>query len=105
MNWLPQEVIRRKSAGLTLSDSDIQRFVRGITDNSIGEGQIAAFAMAVMLKGMTVQERVALALAMRPVGKIAHRSSAGNSQSCSTATTSPLTSSGPNTHSEETVRL
>ena len=70
MNWLPQEVIRRKSAGLTLSDSDIQRFVRGITDNSIGEGQIAAFAMAVMLKGMTVQERVALALAMRDSGQV-----------------------------------
>ena len=70
MNWLPQEVIRRKSAGLPLSDSDIQRFVRGITDNSIGEGQIAAFAMAVMLKGMTVQERVALALAMRDSGQV-----------------------------------
>ena len=73
MNWLPQEVIRRKSAGLTLNDSDIQRFVRGITDNSIGEGQIAAFAMAVMLRGMTVQERVALALAMRDSGQVINK--------------------------------
>ena len=70
MNWLPQEVIRRKSAGLALSDNDIQRFVAGITDNSIGEGQVAAFAMAVMLKGMSVQERVTLALAMRDSGQV-----------------------------------
>ena len=70
MNWLPQEVIRRKSAGLALSEGDIQRFVSGITDNSIGEGQIAAFAMAVMLKGMNVEERVALAMAMRDSGQV-----------------------------------
>ncbi|WP_019409032.1 thymidine phosphorylase [Pseudomonas psychrophila] len=70
MNWLPQEVIRRKSAGLALSEGDIQRFVSGITDNSIGEGQVAAFAMAVMLKGMNVEERVALAMAMRDSGQV-----------------------------------
>ena len=70
MNWLPQEVIRRKSSGLALSEGDIQRFVSGITDNSIGEGQVAAFAMAVMLKGMNVEERVALAMAMRDSGQV-----------------------------------
>lgn len=70
MSWLPQEVIRRKSVGLVLSDLDIQRFVAGITDSSISEGQVAAFAMAVMLKGLNTQERVALAVAMRDSGQV-----------------------------------
>jgi thymidine phosphorylase len=72
MSWLPQEVIRRKSQGLALSDGDIQRFVAGITDNTISEGQVAAFAMAVLLKGMNTGERVALALAMRDSGQVLH---------------------------------
>jgi thymidine phosphorylase len=70
MTWLAQEAIRNKSAGLTLSNDDIQRFVAGITDESISEGQVAAFAMAVMLKGMNIQERVALATAMRDSGQV-----------------------------------
>lgn len=70
MSWLPQEVIRRKSQGLALNDADIQRFVAGITDGSISEGQVAAFAMAVLLKGMNTEERVALALAMRDSGQV-----------------------------------
>lgn len=72
MDWLAQETIRRKSAGLPLADQDIQRFVAGITDGSISEGQVAAFAMAVMIKGMSIEERVALALAMRDSGQVLH---------------------------------
>jgi thymidine phosphorylase len=72
MDWLAQETIRRKSAGLPLADQDIQRFVAGITDGSISEGQVAAFAMAVMIKGMNIEERVALALAMRDSGQVLH---------------------------------
>ncbi len=70
MGWLPQEVIRRKRDGKVLSESDIKRFVAGITDFSISEGQAAAFAMAVLLKGMTVEERIALATAMRDSGRV-----------------------------------
>lgn len=70
MGWLPQEVIRRKRDGKVLSEADIQRFVAGITDFSISEGQAAAFAMAVLLKGMTVEERIALATAMRDSGRV-----------------------------------
>lgn len=66
--WLAQEVIRRKRDGMVLSDEDIARFVAGIADSSVSEGQVAAFAMAVFLKGMTVPERVALAMAMRDSG-------------------------------------
>ena len=72
MSWLPQEVIRRKSAGQELSTAEIERFVAGITDSSITEGQVAAFAMAVLIKGMTNRERVALALAMRDSGQVLH---------------------------------
>ncbi|MEK1939868.1 MAG: thymidine phosphorylase, partial [Pseudomonas sp.] len=70
MGWLPQEVIRRKRDGKVLSEADIQRFVAGITDFSISEGQAAAFAMAVLLKGMTIEERIALAAAMRDSGQV-----------------------------------
>jgi thymidine phosphorylase len=70
MGWLPQEVIRRKRDGKVLSREDISRFVNGISDSSISEGQAAAFAMAVFLKGMTVEERIALATAMRDSGQV-----------------------------------
>lgn len=70
MTWLPQEVIRRIRDGKVLDDADIRRFVSGITDFSISEGQAAAFAMAVLLKGMTVEERIALASAMRDSGRV-----------------------------------
>lgn len=70
MEWLAQETIRRKSAGLALSDDDIKRFVAGITDASISDAQIAAFAMAVLIRGMSIEERMALALAMRDSGQV-----------------------------------
>ena len=43
---------------------------RGLTDGSIGEGQVAAFAMAVFFRGMTASRRVALTLAMRDSGRV-----------------------------------
>ena len=70
MAWLAQETIRRKSAGLPLAAADIQRFVVGITDGSISDAQVAAFAMAVLIRGMSIEERVALAMAMRDSGQM-----------------------------------
>ena len=70
MAWLPQEVIRQKRDGKVLADADIRRFVSGITDFSISEGQAAAFAMAVLLKGLNVDERIAFASAMRDSGRV-----------------------------------
>ena len=67
---LPQEIIRRKRDGLTLSGDDIRRFIAGLSDGSISEGQTAAFAMAVFLRGMTTPETVALTLAMRDSGTV-----------------------------------
>ena len=64
----PQEVIRRKRDGAALSDDEIGFIVRGIADGSISEGQVAAFAMAVFFRGMTMDERVALTRAMAGSG-------------------------------------
>ena len=68
--FLPQEIIRKKRDGFALSDSEIQFFVQGITQNSVTEGQIAALAMAVFFNGMTMPERIALTCAMRDSGSV-----------------------------------
>ncbi|MGY4027244.1 thymidine phosphorylase [Aeromonas rivuli] len=68
--FLPQEIIRKKRNGEALTTQEIQFFVQGITNNSIGEGQIAALAMAVYFKDMTMDERVALTCAMRDSGMV-----------------------------------
>lgn len=68
--FLPQEVIRRKRDGECLSDADIDSMIQGITDGTIGEGQIAAFAMAVFFQGMTMRERIRMTKAMTRSGTI-----------------------------------
>jgi thymidine phosphorylase len=70
MTFLPQEIIRRKRDGEALSSDEIRRFVTGLTDGSVSDAQIGAFAMAVFLNDMDAEERVALTLAMRDSGKI-----------------------------------
>ncbi len=67
---LPQEIIRKKRDGAALSRAEIEFFVRGITDGSVSEGQVAAFAMVVYFKDMVMEERVALTLAMRDSGQV-----------------------------------
>jgi thymidine phosphorylase len=68
--FLPQEVIRKKRDGQKLSPEEIHFFVKGIANNTISEGQIGAFAMAVYFQGMEMDERVALAMAMRDSGTV-----------------------------------
>ena len=68
--FLPQEIIRAKRDGHELSPDEIAFFVRGLTDGSIAEGQVAALAMAVFFKGMAQGETVALTLAMRDSGRV-----------------------------------
>lgn len=67
---IPQEIIKTKRNGNSLSQAEIQQFVRGLTDDSFSEGQVAALAMAIYLNGMTVDEIVALTLAMRDSGTV-----------------------------------
>lgn len=66
--WMAQEVIACKRDGQVLDAGDIQRFVAGIADGSIADAQVGAFAMAVLLKGMGLPERIALTQAMRDSG-------------------------------------
>jgi thymidine phosphorylase len=70
MTALPQEIIRRKRDGFTLAPDEIAQFIAGLADGRITEGQAAAFAMAVFLRGMTTEETVALTLAMRDSGAV-----------------------------------
>ncbi len=74
---LPQEIIRRKRDGEALSDEEIAFMVRGIADETISEGQVAAFAMAVFFQGMTMAERVALTRGMTQSGRVLDWSNAG----------------------------
>jgi thymidine phosphorylase len=67
---LPQETIRRKRSGEPLSSAEIARFIAGVTDGNVSEGQVAAFAMAVWFNGMAREETVALTLAMRDSGDV-----------------------------------
>ncbi|HEV7322050.1 MAG TPA: thymidine phosphorylase [Ensifer sp.] len=69
MTRLPQETIRRKRNGERLDPAEIAGFVRGLSDGSISEGQVAAFAMATWFSGMNRDETVALTLAMRDSGE------------------------------------
>lgn len=70
MVFLPQEIIRHKRDGKILSKPQIDFFIQGISDNSISEGQIAAFAMAIFFQDMNMDERVLLATAMRDSGDV-----------------------------------
>lgn len=67
---LAQEIIRKKRDRQPLTKEEILFFVKGITNNSISEGQISAFAMAVFFNGMTMDERIALTLGMMNSGTV-----------------------------------
>lgn len=68
--FLPQEVIRTKRDGGALEGAAIEAFVQGLVDGSVGEGQAAALAMAILLKGMSLDECVALTRAMTHSGGV-----------------------------------
>lgn len=67
---LPQELIRRKRDGKSLSPAEIADFVGGITSGAVSDSQISAFAMAVFFNGMSRDEAVALTLSMRDSGEV-----------------------------------
>ncbi len=67
---LPQETIRAKRDGKILPADAIAAFIAGLTDGSVGEGQAAAFAMAVFFQGMEAEERAALTRAMADSGTV-----------------------------------
>ncbi len=67
---LAQEIIRRKRDGHALTEAEIAEFVSGLVSGIWSEGQSAAMAMAMLLKGMSDEETVALTLAMTRSGAV-----------------------------------
>lgn len=67
---LPQEVIAKKRDGDRLSEDEIRFFIEGLHSEAITEGQVGAMAMAILLNGMVMDERVALTQAMRDSGTV-----------------------------------
>jgi thymidine phosphorylase len=70
VTFLPQEVIRTKREGGVVTDSDIKKFVAGITDGGVTDAQVSALAMAIFFQGMNPEEGAALTLAMRDSGDV-----------------------------------
>ena len=67
---IPQEIIRKKRDNQVLSNEEISEFVKGLTDGSFSESQIAAMSMAIFSNGMTPEETVLLTEAMTQSGDI-----------------------------------
>jgi len=67
---LASEVIRRKRDGHAFSREEIGFLVDGITDGSLSDAQVGALAMAMFLRGMEKDERVALTSAMTRSGEV-----------------------------------
>jgi thymidine phosphorylase len=74
---LAQELIRRKRDGGALAGHEIEWLVRGIADGFVSDAQVGAFAMAVFLRGMSPDERVALTGSMMRSGDVMDWSDAG----------------------------
>jgi pyrimidine-nucleoside phosphorylase len=73
----PIDVILHKRDGLALTDAEIRAFVRAIVDRTpsrqlVTDAQIAAFLMAVFLRGLDPRELATLTEAMRFSGEVAH---------------------------------
>jgi len=70
MTFLPQEIIKNKRDGKVLSQAEIDFFIQGITNNTVSEGQIAAFAMATYFQDMNSQERRDFTMSMVQSGDV-----------------------------------
>ena len=64
------DIIVNKRDKKELSREEIRFFVRGIATGRIPDYQMAAWAMAVLLNGMTPQETTDLTLAIAQSGKV-----------------------------------
>lgn len=64
------DIIIKKRDGGELTREEIQFFVKGFTSGEIQDYQASAWAMAVLLKGMTARETTDLTLAMAESGEV-----------------------------------
>ncbi|MEI6810151.1 MAG: thymidine phosphorylase [bacterium] len=67
---LPQWVIEKKRDGLPLSEDEITYFVGGYSRGTIPDYQMSALAMAILLRGMTIEETAALTKVMLLSGEL-----------------------------------
>jgi thymidine phosphorylase len=74
---LTAELIRRKRDGGELAPEEIGQLVRGIADGTVTDAQAGALAMAIVWRGMSGAERVALTGAMRDSGDVLGWADAG----------------------------
>jgi len=65
-----QELIRAKRDGRALTGEELHWLVGGITDGGLSDAQVAAFAMAVFLRGLEAEELAAFTAAMRDSGRV-----------------------------------
>lgn len=70
-------VIATKRDGTALSATQVQHFVQGLVDGSWADSQVAALAMAIVLRGMDTTETVALTSAMTHSGQVLQWNDAG----------------------------
>jgi pyrimidine-nucleoside phosphorylase len=66
------ECIRKTKQGIPLDHAEITALVRGVTDGTIPDYQLAAWLMAVCFRGLTDAETAALTMAMRDSGQVMH---------------------------------
>ncbi len=66
--FIPQEFIRKKRDNKPLKKEDIEEFIKGVSDGSVANEHISAFAMAVFFNGMSLEEKTNLTIAMKNSG-------------------------------------
>ena len=67
-----RSVIRAVRDGAGLSEEAARWFATGLADGAVSDAQAGAFAMAVLLRGIGPEGRVALTRAMRDSGQVIH---------------------------------
>ncbi len=70
------QLLTKKRDGAALEPAEIRWLIDAFTQGVVTDYQMSAFAMAVLLRGMTEHETAALTLAMRDSGRRAHLRSA-----------------------------
>lgn len=66
----PQDLIRRKRDGETLTREEIEFFIKGVTSGEVADYQASALLMAIFLKGMNADEQQSLTQAMLHSGEL-----------------------------------
>lgn len=68
------DIIGKKRDGAALTENELRHMIMGYTEGSIPDYQMAAFLMAVYLKGMSRDETVAMTLIMKESGDVVNLS-------------------------------